>query len=90
MDYSDFFLFDTKGERYGGTGKSFDWNILDAYVAPVPFYLSGGIGPDALDALRKIDHPKLKGIDVNSGFEIEPGLKDAGLLTSFIEDFKKR
>ena len=80
-----YFLFDTRGNLRGGTGIKFDWKILDRYQLPVPFFLSGGIGPaDAAD-LKKLDHPQLFAIDINSGFEIQPALKDAGMVKTFIE-----
>ena len=79
------FVFDTGGERgHGGTGKKWDWSKLREYTGPVPFLLSGGIGPEDADALRKLDHPQLRGVDVNSRFETEPGIKDTRLLESFL------
>lgn len=76
----DYFLFDTKTKKHGGSGESFDWTLLKFYNGNTPFLLSGGIGIDDLDEIQKISHPSFAGIDVNSGFEIEPGLKDIGLI----------
>ncbi|MDD4922093.1 MAG: phosphoribosylanthranilate isomerase [Bacteroidales bacterium] len=76
----DFFLFDTKTEHPGGSGRSFDWDLLNAYSAAVPFFLSGGIGPDDAEKVRSFHHPMLFGIDLNSRFEIQPALKDVHLL----------
>ena len=77
----DYFLFDTGGtSRLGGTGEKFNWELLDGYNLDVPFILSGGIGPEDIDTVREIVNPKLIGVDFNSGFEVEPGLKDAGKL----------
>lgn len=85
----DYFLFDTKCTGYGGSGKSFDWSVLAAYNGETPFLLSGGINPDSLEAIRTFRHPRLAGIDLNSGFEVSPGLKDTGKLKTFIDELKK-
>lgn len=72
----DYFLFDTKGAQRGGTGIAFDWQVLKKYKGEVPFFLSGGIDLDNLGEAIKINHPGLMAVDINSGIEIEPGLKD--------------
>jgi phosphoribosylanthranilate isomerase len=77
---ADLFLFDTKGEKKGGNGIKFNWEILEDYRGSTPFLLSGGIHLKDLDTILEIKHPKLAGIDVNSGFEIEAGLKNIELL----------
>lgn len=84
----DFFLFDTKGQLPGGTGLKFNWKLLENYQGDVPFFLSGGIGPNDLEAIRHSDHPRWRGIDVNSGFEIEPALKDVKKVKAFIEEVR--
>ena len=76
----DFFLFDTKTPAHGGSGKTFDWEILDRYKMNVPFFLSGGLSPDNISEVAKIKHPAFYGVDLNSKFEIEPGLKDISKL----------
>jgi phosphoribosylanthranilate isomerase len=81
------YLFDTKSNLPGGSGKQFDWSILDNYTGETPFFLSGGIGPDDVDRIKAFAHPKLVGIDVNSKFETRPAHKDAELLKSFIQAF---
>jgi len=81
----DYFLFDTKTAIHGGSGCQFDWNILNAYTGTTPFFLSGGIGPDDVEQIRKFDHPMLFGIDLNSRFEIQPAQKDAALLRKFMD-----
>ena len=81
---ADYFLFDTKCETYGGSGKSFDWSILSAYEGKTPFLLSGGINSQSIQAINNFHHPQLAGIDLNSGFEIEPGLKDIQKLSDFL------
>ncbi len=82
----DYFLFDTKAEKVGGNGKSFDWEILHNYKGATPFLLSGGIGPDDKERLRAFHHPQMAGIDLNSRFEICPALKDIHLLKSFLHE----
>ena len=88
MDIADMFLFDTEGAGYGGTGKQFDWNILRGLAIRKPFFLSGGIGPDDAEKLAHFaKEPVAKdlfSIDVNSKFEITPGIKDMEALTKFI------
>lgn len=79
----DYFLFDTKTDAYGGSGVKFDWSILDEYQGKTPFLLSGGIAPDDAEAILKIVHPKFAGIDLNSKFEVSPGLKNVELLREF-------
>lgn len=84
----DLFLFDTHTPVHGGSGRRFDWNILDAYTGKTPFLLSGGISPFDADEILKIDHPMLYGIDLNSRFEIEAGLKNTELLERFIKTIR--
>jgi len=84
----DYFLFDTKTDAYGGSGVKFDWTILDEYKGETPFFLSGGIAADDADAILKIIHPKFAGIDLNSKFEISPGLKNVELLEGFLKQLK--
>lgn len=82
------FLFDTKCSGHGGSGKQFDWNILQHYDGRLPFLLSGGITPQCADRLKAFKHPKLKGYDLNSCFEITPGLKDINKIKSFLDHLK--
>jgi phosphoribosylanthranilate isomerase len=84
----DYFLFDTKGQLPGGTGQKFNWHLLENYYAEIPFFLSGGIGLEDIDAIRKFSHPKLFGLDINSGFEISPALKDVEKVQKFIAEIK--
>lgn len=83
--YVDKFLFDTKGENKGGNGYTFNWEVLKNYPSSKEFILSGGIGPEEMEKLKKLTKSSLPlhGIDVNSKFEIEPGLKDVELLRKF-------
>jgi len=84
----DYFLFDTKGPLPGGTGNKFNWQLLENYKGETPFFLSGGIGPDDLEAIRHFSHPRWLGIDVNSGFEIAPAMKNTKKVKMFIEEIR--
>jgi phosphoribosylanthranilate isomerase len=70
-----YFLFDTKTKEYGGSGKQFDWAYLEKYDSILPFFLSGGIGQEEIKKVQGSTF-KVLSVDVNSKFEIEPGLKD--------------
>jgi phosphoribosylanthranilate isomerase len=83
---SDYFLFDTADASWGGTGRLFDWNILKDYPSDKPFFLSGGIGIEQLPIPDVVLEKPLWAIDVNSRFEISPGLKDV----ERIKEFKKK
>ena len=85
---ADYFLFDTKTEIPGGSGKKFDWQILEKYTGHTPFFLSGGITLEDAKSIKEIIHPKLTGVDLNSGFEDEPGLKNIEKLKQFITEIK--
>ncbi len=87
-DVCDAFLFDTKGKLPGGNGVKFDWDILAHYEGTTPFFVSGGIGPTDAAAIRALQHPRLLGIDLNSGFESQPGLKNALLLQHFFKEIR--
>ncbi len=81
----DYFLFDTKGKEKGGNGYTFDWSVLNNYNSSTPFILSGGIGLQEIENVKKILETDLPiyGIDINSKFEIEPGLKNINDLEKF-------
>lgn len=82
---ADMLLFDTQCPSRGGSGEQFDWSVLDAYDGDIPFLLSGGIGPEDVRRVLDFRHPMCVGIDLNSRFETEPGLKDVSALKTFIE-----
>ena len=86
----DYFLFDTKCAGYGGSGMRFDWSLLDEYNGTTPFLLSGGLTPDCFDELNLLEHPMFAGIDLNSGFEVSPAMKDVDKLRVFISQFRKQ
>jgi len=81
----DYYLFDTKGKLPGGNGFTFDWEVLDKYPSQKPFFLSGGIGVDNLNEIKKLVKTKLPihAVDVNSKFENAPGNKNIELLKKF-------
>lgn len=81
-----YFLFDNKGETEGGTGKKFNWNKLRELAPYAEFFLSGGIGPNDISEISNLNIPNLVGLDLNSQFEVEPGLKDEKKLKEFIEN----
>ena len=86
----DYFLFDTDSKAFGGTGQTFDWDILNNLEIPKPYFLSGGISLENIDellnfvkvnlhenkTLTKLNPQKPLALDINSKFEIEAGVKD--------------
>ena len=85
---TDYFLFDTASKRYGGSGQKFDWTILHSYDLGHPFFLGGGIGPADAAIIKEINNPSFHGVDLNSRFESEPGLKNIEILKGFINDLR--
>ncbi|MCD8235345.1 MAG: phosphoribosylanthranilate isomerase [Prevotellaceae bacterium] len=85
----DYVLFETKCDTYGGSGKQFNWEWLQSYKGPRPFILSGGIGPEDAQAIKQLTHPCFYGIDLNSRFELSPGIKNIELLSRFLHELKK-
>lgn len=88
VPFVDYFLFDTKTPTYGGSGTSFNWEKLREYQLDTPFFLSGGLCPESLEDLQEFSHPRFHGIDLNSGFEVAPGIKNIDALKTFIHEFK--
>lgn len=82
--FVDGILFETPTNGYGGSGESFDWSLLSSYRGKTPFFLTGGIGPNSLEALREFSHPQWIGVDLNSRFETAPAQKDVELLKTFV------
>lgn len=85
----DYFLFDTKTEKFGGSGIKFDWGKIAGYHLDKPFFISGGIGPEDSGLLRTLENKGFFAVDVNSRFETSPGIKNISLLKTFIDDIKK-
>ena len=77
----DYFLFDTKTVAHGGSGQTFNWQVLDNYILDIPFFLSGGLSLENSENIKHIKHPAFYGVDLNSKFEIQPGLKDTEKLS---------
>lgn len=84
----DYFLFDTKTDAFGGSGKKFDWTMLNEYKGQTPFILSGGIAQEDIYAIQKIEHPLFYGIDLNSKFETKAGHKNVESLREFLKEIK--
>jgi phosphoribosylanthranilate isomerase len=82
----DYFLFDTDSKEYGGSGKKFNWEVLQSVKINKPFFLSGGIGLQDIEDLKAFQHPMLFAIDVNSKFETSPGVKDLKEVESFLKE----
>ena len=82
-------LYDTPVQGWGGSGQKFDWNLLNKQHVSLPFILSGGIGPEDARTIRELKQKNLLGIDLNSRFELSPGVKDIGLLEKFFMDLRK-
>jgi len=86
----DLFIFDTKGKEYGGTGKKYDWSLLEKYKGNTPYLLSGGIGSDDVEPVLSFmeiqESNRCVGVDLNSGFEDAPGLKNIEKLKEFISE----
>ena len=80
----DYFLFDTKGKYYGGNAKTFDWKIIERYDQEIPFFLSGGLSPENVNALGDIVKMNIHALDLNSGVEIRPGLKDIEKIRTIV------
>jgi phosphoribosylanthranilate isomerase len=76
----DFFLFDTKGKYYGGNATRFDWKILSGFNQRKPFFLSGGIDVESVKTVNELLHMNLHAIDINSGVEDAPGLKNVARI----------
>jgi phosphoribosylanthranilate isomerase len=92
FDVADMYLFDTEGAGYGGTGKKFNWNKLKGLNIDKPFLLSGGIEPGDEEAIKSfLADPVSKDLftlDINSKFEISPGVKDMNKVQEFVSHFK--
>ena len=86
-DAVDMFMFDTESAAYGGSGKKFNWELLKDLKINKPFFLAGGIGPEEADELRVFaNEPVAKdlfAVDINSKFEIMPGVKNIELIKVF-------
>lgn len=84
----DYFLFDTRSSQHGGTGRTFDWRVLDKYPYDTPYFLSGGLDLTNLAEALNINDQRLVALDLNSKFEQSPGLKDIAKLTQALKIIK--
>jgi len=88
QDVVDMFMFDTEGAGYGGTGKKFNWEVLKDLDIKKPFFLSGGIEPGDVEAIKHFSKDPvakdLFAIDINSKFEVSPGIKDMERVKNFL------
>lgn len=87
---ADLLIFDTYTPAYGGSGQKFNWHLLESYKGRVPFLLSGGITPASAGDILGFSHPQMAGVDINSGFETAPALKDAEKVAGFIKLLKSK
>ena len=92
QDSCDMFLFDTEGAGYGGTGKKFNWDMLKPALIDKLFFLSGGIEPGDGGKLgvfaREPVARRLFAIDINSKFEVSPGVKDLKKIKTMLDAIK--
>lgn len=91
LDVADYLLFDTKSDNYGGSGSKFNWQLLLQFNYNKPIILSGGISLNEIPQI--VDNKILKelnihAIDINSKFEIEPGLKHVDDIATFIKNIR--
>ena len=78
----NYLLFDTDSKAFGGTGKTFDWQILNEIEIPIPYFLSGGISLENIENLKILNQKPLV-LDINSKFETDPGVKDLEKIKTF-------
>jgi len=88
-DVVDYYLFDTYTPGYGGSGRTFDWSLLNRLSLQRPYFLSGGIGLENIAELLTGVDPLLYAIDINSRIEIEPGMKDVGKFKEIMKMFSE-
>ena len=86
----DYYLFDTSvAGKYGGSGEKFSWPILNNNIIHKPFFLSGGLAPLDVNTIREFQHPFLFGIDINSKFEVDAGVKDVSAVKQFKQELQQ-
>lgn len=90
--YIEYFLFDTQTAAHGGSGRKFDWQVLEEYNLDIPYILSGGLDLEHAEEIISFyqQHPKMAGVDINSKFEISPGLKDTEIVKRFIKTIREK
>jgi phosphoribosylanthranilate isomerase len=90
IPYCDYFLFDTKTSFHGGSGQKFNWEVLNNFLFDKPFFLSGGIKPEDTDIISRSNNRNLFAVDINSGFESAPAVKDIYLINKFIHSIRSK
>lgn len=85
---TDYFLFDSAAQYFGGSGQKFNWELMGEYDLGHPFFISGGINPSDTTNIMTVANPAFHGIDLNSRFETRPGLKDIEKLKQFIKELR--
>lgn len=88
-DSVDLIVLDTATKSKGGSGKKFDWDLLNNADIKIDYLLSGGIGPDDAKEVSALKHPHMIGVDLNSRFEISPGVKSVSQLKNFMEEINR-
>lgn len=87
---TDHFLFDTKTSLHGGSGKVFDWKVLKKYTCDKTYFLSGGLSLENIEEIQKIEDKRLYAVDLNSKFELNPGVKDAEKVENAINYIRSK
>jgi phosphoribosylanthranilate isomerase len=88
-EHCDMFLFDYSTKKYGGSGNSFDWNLLKNYRFDIPFLLAGGIGVHNIEEALALSFPALSGFDLNSSLELSPGHKSREITEKIIQKIRQ-
>ena len=83
-----YYLFDKDTKDYGGSGEKFNWTMLEEYTTDVPFFIAGGISPKDAETILQLKFSQLIGVDINSRFELKPGIKKPELVKEFIQQLK--
>ena len=84
----NYFLFDAAGKNAGGNGIVFNWDLISNYTGRTPFLLSGGIDETMTKTIKELKHPLLVGVDINSGFETKPAVKNITAIKKFSDSIK--
>ena len=84
-EHCEMFLFDYSTQKYGGSGNSFDWDLLNNYRLDNPFLLAGGIGVHNIYHALTLNFPALRGFDLNSSLELSPGKKSKKATKNIIQ-----
>ncbi len=85
----DYFLFDTKTAKYGGSGQPFDWELLEKYTIAKPFFLSGGLSIHTIGKIKYANYPMLVGLDFNSQLEDSNTKKITEEVSELIEKIRR-